>query len=691
MRRFNNNVALKGEWRNIAHKRILFVSLIVMLFIPIMYGGFFLGSIWDPYGNTEHLPVAVVNEDEGAVLDGTEINIGNDLVAQLKNNHDMGWRFVTAADAASGIRDGKYYMRLTIPKDFSKDAASITNEHPTASTIRYTLTPARNYIASLLTKQAAAQIERNVSTTITRAYVTSVLDAVKTLSDGMSKASSGASRLSSGSSQLYVGAVNYTDGVRQLRYGQSSLGQGLSALEAGSVTVRDGIATLGASLPSSSGLQQLSSGVKDIQNGLSALNYSLAHPDPAVVSAQAAVLSDAAVMQQKITDYTTAAAGASDSVAALETAVANGQTTATVDANSTLGVIGSSQALATQTGKLLTDLESLTTLLTTQQTMLITNVSALSSGMSALSPGLQSAVGGYSAITDGTNALLVGANQLADGAGAARAGSAQLLTGTAQLDAASHTLTSGASVVAQGSTVLATALEEAAGKLSVQPTSQETAKQIATPVKAEETQNGEVPNYGFALSPYVLSLGLFVGALVFNVIYPVRRFFGEPRNAVSWWAAKMSVAGLVAVGQAVVLDVIMVAGLGLRPDNPGMFVIASLVTSFTYMSVISLLALALDNVGRFIAMILLVLQLGSAGGVFPIVLSSGFFQAVNPFVPMTYSIYAYREAISSGLGAGTYWQSLAILVGGIILANAAIILFLHRHGMRHFSHESIDD
>ena len=199
-----------------------------------------------------------------------------------------------------------------------------------------------------------------------------------------------------------------------------------------------------------------------------------------------------------------------------------------------------------------------------------------------------------------------------------------------------------------------------------------------------------MPNYGYALSPYVLSLGLFVGALVFNVIYPIRKFFDKPRNALSWWASKMSVAAGVAVGQALVLDFIMIVGLGLHPDNLAQFVSLSVVTSLTYMSIITFLALSLDNVGRFLAMLLLVLQLGSAEGVFPIVLSAGFFQAVHPFVPMTYSIYAFREAISSGLGASVYWQNAAILTAIMIVANLCIIAFFRLHGMRHFKHESID-
>jgi putative membrane protein len=110
----------------------------------------------------------------------------------------------------------------------------------------------------------------------------------------------------------------------------------------------------------------------------------------------------------------------------------------------------------------------------------------------------------------------------------------------------------------------------------------------------------------------------------------------------------------------------------------------------TYMSIVSFLSIALDNVGRFLAMLLLVLQLGAAGGAFPILLSSGFFQAVNPLMPMTYSIYGFREAISSGLGTNTYWSSLLILVAIGVVANLMLITAFRIHGNRRFQHESID-
>lgn len=88
------NNMVRAEWRHLFKNKILLISMLVISFIPIMYSGFFLGSIWDPYGQTKNLPVAFVNEDKGAVLNGQTLNVGQAVQQKLKDNHDLGWEFV---------------------------------------------------------------------------------------------------------------------------------------------------------------------------------------------------------------------------------------------------------------------------------------------------------------------------------------------------------------------------------------------------------------------------------------------------------------------------------------------------------------------------------------------------------------------------------------------------------------------
>jgi putative membrane protein len=685
--------AFRSEWKHLATHRMLIISLIVILFIPIMYGGFFLGSIWDPYGNTKHLPVAVVNEDKGAELHGTHVNVGADLVTNLKDNHDMGWQFVSSDQADKGIQDGTYYMKVVVPSDFSAHAASVTSATPQQSVLQYTLTPSRNYVASLLTKEAATQIQQTVASNVTDAYVSALLQSVSTLGDGLTVAANGAAQLASGSATLQSGLADYTSGVASLTTGQTSLSSGLSSLSSGIASLRQGSSQLAAGLPTASQLNQMSSGVTQIQQGLAALNTAVSTTNPTLAQQQQAVMNDVTALHQALINYQSALTADSSSIYTLTTLANSGQTTVSVntsDLQATLAIITDSQTVASDAVSLLTNLSALDQTLAAQQTSLQSSVGSLSSGMNTLTPNLQAAIGGYSVVVQGNQQLFDGLTTAYGGALTAKEGSTQLLDGTKTLDDSSTALLGGAAQLTTGSEKLSLSLSDASAQVSLQPTGELTKDQIVTPVKVDETIRGDVPNYGYALSPYVLSLGLYVGALVFNVIYPIRRFFEKPRSARAWWFAKASVAATVAVSQALVLGAIMVFGLGLHPDHPGQFVLLTIVTSLTYMSIITSLTIAFDNIGRFFAMLLLVLQLGAAGGVFPILLSSSFFQAANPFMPMTYSIYAFREAISSGLGAHVFWANIAVLIAIGLAANLLLILFLRIHGMRHFKHEAIE-
>jgi yhgE/pip C-terminal domain len=134
----------------------------------------------------------------------------------------------------------------------------------------------------------------------------------------------------------------------------------------------------------------------------------------------------------------------------------------------------------------------------------------------------------------------------------------------------------------------------------------------------------------------------------------------------------------------------MVYCLGLTPEHPVRFIGAIYMTSFVYMSIVSFMVIALDNPGRFLAMVLLVLQLGSSEGTFPIQTANEFFQAINPLVPMTYSIRALRQSISGGLDNAFYDSSMWVLAGFLLVANLLMISFFIYRGKRKFAHTSVD-
>ena len=688
------NKMLRAEWKHLFSNKILLISMAVISFIPILYSGFFLGSIWDPYGQTKNLPVAFVNEDKGASLNGELLNIGESVEKKLKDNHDLGWEFVSKQQADEGVNNGHFYAVVTIPSDFSQKAASITKSEPQQAVINFTTTPAKNYIGSLVSNQAAAKVKSSVSEQITQAYAKGILENLDKLGMGLDTAANGASTLHDGLGRLQSGTQTYVGGVKQLAVNQQSLTGGLAQLSDGSRKLQAGLGQLSNNLPTESQLSQLSDGMKQLQSGINQLNASVSNPSPALVAQQNKVKTDAQTLVQTMEASKSdllAAGGTLQTLGAQAAASGSDSTTISLPQISNISqAFTKTQTIIEQTTTLLGDLQTLTQQLSAQQIQLQAGVSALNNGVNQLTPNAITAFNGYNSVRFANNQLLAGSTSLTNGLNEAKSGSQKLANGASLLESRSGALIDGTSQLASGADTLANKLADASNRIKIQPTGATTQQQIANPVKSEVTEKGNVPNYGYALSPYVLSLSLFVGVIVLNVIYPIRKTFSEQESAIRWWLSKASVAGVAAFMQATILMLVMVFFLGLTPEHPAHFIGAIYLTSFAYMSIVSLLVIVLDNPGRFLAMVLLVLQLGSSEGTFPIQTANGFFQTINPLVPMTYSIRALRQAISGGLDNAFYGGSMWVLAGFLLVANLLTIGFFAYRGKRKFAHTSVD-
>lgn len=671
------NFEIRNEWKNLFKNKILLGSMIVIMFIPIMYGGFFLGSIWNPYGKTQNMPVAFVNNDKGATLQGKSINIGEEAVNTLKKNEDLKWEFVDSTKAKEGVNDGYYYAVVSIPENFSENAASITSSSPQKAKIEYTLTPAKNYIGSLITTQAANEIKTNISKQLVEAYVQGIFSSLHELGDGMSQASAGAEELALGSEKLNLGINQYTKGVEKIATNQQTLSGGLTQLENGARQIQAGLKSTGDALPDEAQINQLKNGINSLQQGINILNSSVSNPSNELTTAQKN-------LKKSSDELISSLSKLEKNGEALQEVLeyASGQITVGGSATLTaeqIGIISSfaetSSYVAEKSAALLNNLQIFSGLLQKQQETLQQGVSSLQSGANLVLPSTKTALSGYGVLRGANAELLNGSNSLVSGLVTANAGSRQLTNGANTLMQNSAQLKNGSLALNEGVSTLSEKLAIAADQVQLQPTGEKTQAQIATPVASSEIEKGNVPNYGYALAPYVLSLGLFVGALVVNVIYPIRKDFSKKGGAVALWASKLSVAFVAAIVQATVLMAIMVWFLGLHPENPVHFVLAIYLTSIANMMIVTFLVIAFDNPGRFLAMLLLVLQLGASGGTFPIQTSPGFFQAINPFLPMTYSILALRQAISGGLPISIFNQSMWILVIISSLAIGALLLY----------------
>jgi YhgE/Pip C-terminal domain len=301
-----------------------------------------------------------------------------------------------------------------------------------------------------------------------------------------------------------------------------------------------------------------------------------------------------------------------------------------------------------------------------------TGLNAYTSGVSQAQSGTQTLVNNSAALNSGSGQLSSGLSQMNSQVPTLTSGVNQLANGTQTLANNSGQLTSGATQLASGSGELQSALSSGSAKInSIHPNAQ-TAAMFAAPSTLNHQSYSHVSNYGHALAPYVLSVALYVGCLVFNFVYPIRKISMTGHSPKEWFASKVVVSGLVAIGMAVIETALMMAA-GLNADHPAQMFLIATIFSLASMYVIMFFSMAFDNPGRFVAMVLLMLQLGGSGGTFPMEVTNSFFNAIHPWLPMTYSILGFRQALTSGIGNQVIWQVTGVL---LIFAIAGLICLL---------------
>ncbi|WP_179394822.1 YhgE/Pip family protein [Lacticaseibacillus absianus] len=287
-------ILFKHEFRSIAKNKGLMAAMLVILFIPFAYSFCFLTSAWDPYGNTGKIPVAVVNLDEPAKLQGKTIHAGRDTIAQLHDDKQLKWVFCTPEQAKKGLADNKYYTVVTFPKNFSANAATLMDAHPKQMELTYKTNGSLNYVSEIISQVGADKLNSQIREKVTTAFAVELFDQIKTIgkqiktaSDGATKITAGQTQLNDGLTQLHDNVPTLSDGVTQLADGgtqlYTGLGQlngkvpalvgGVSQLTAGSGQVTDGLGQLNKNVPAlKTGVQQLNAGGSQLNVGLGQLN-----------------------------------------------------------------------------------------------------------------------------------------------------------------------------------------------------------------------------------------------------------------------------------------------------------------------------------------------------------------------------------------------------------------------------------
>ncbi|MCR5492253.1 MAG: YhgE/Pip family protein, partial [Streptococcus sp.] len=244
----------------------LWVTMIGVALVPALYNLSFIGSMWDPYGSLDNLPVAVVNEDKTATLNDKKLTIGDDMVDSMSKNKALDYHFVSQKKADKGLKDGDYYMVITLPEDLSEKASSLLTDKPKKLNIKYQTTAGRSVVASKMSESAMTKLKDTVSENITKTYTKAVFKSMTSLQDGLKKASDGGTQLVDGSQKLESGSQTITDNLNKAASGSQQLADGSTTLVNGLGEYTNGVGQLAP------GLDKLSGGVSAYTNGVGQLS-----------------------------------------------------------------------------------------------------------------------------------------------------------------------------------------------------------------------------------------------------------------------------------------------------------------------------------------------------------------------------------------------------------------------------------
>lgn len=706
---------LKAEWLNIFKTKKMLVAIIAILFIPVLYSGMFLWAFWDPYANLQDLPVAIVNEDTGAVLDGEELQLGKELTEKLVDSKQFDFIEVEAANAEEQLKEQNYYILIKIPDNFSSHATTLLEEHPEKLTIEYIPNEGFNFLGAQIGETAMERIKAEVNNQVSKTYAENIFTSINKLGDGFTQAADGAIQLEEGAQKLADGSHDLEGYLQQLAESTIVLAEGTTTLNDGIQSATTGASTLAQGLSSllngtnklSEGANAAASGATNLQQGITEYTNGVSQ----VAQGQQAILDNQKNLADNLNKLANGINGLDDNLSAL----ANGsnnlvsgleqlkQALQPVMPNlpqdnqmqleqlmnqlldGSKSVTNGLDQIATNTAGIddkMNQLSQGANSLTNAQAQvvegvekLVTNSPALTTGANQLAQGNQTLALSIGQLLQGTTSAQTGANSLVDGLNQLAEGSTKLHDGTSLLEEKSQELAQGSSTLSngtdelvEGTSTLASKLTEAKDEVTINATD-ETYDMLATPVTVEKTSVNHVPNYGSGFAPYFISLGLFVGALVVSIVFPLVDPVIKPASGLKWFLSKASVLAVIGAIQSIITAVIVLHVLGLEVQNLSLFIGTCFITSFTFLAMIQFLVSFMGDTGRFIAIVILILQLTTSAGTFPIELVPSQLHVFNTLLPMTYSVSAFKAAISTGDTSFLFynWSILSIYLIPCIL------------------------
>jgi len=677
------------------------LALVFVMLVPLLYGSIYLAANWDPYGRLKHLPVAVVNQDTGTTYGKNAVHAGDDFVRSLHTQHNFDYVDVDAAEADRGLREGDYYLAITVPANFSTNLVSGQGDDPQRAGIMLRRNDANGFVIGSITNNAQNAIARSVDESATSSYFDAVFANLAKIRSGLADATDGANRLhdgiasaDTGSAKLADGAASAASGADDLHDGARQLATGLGTAQQGSDDLVTGIDRL------HTGAGQLVDGADSVADGTQQLNDK-AQPVLKVAARDLpAIEKQTKEVASTLDDLAQTAAGSTGSISS-DLATIDDSLDALEKANPALAddpafqrakqrvkeASGRSEEIAGDVKDGAARVHKANRLVQSAGD-LSAQAKKASRDLDRLNDGAHDVASGARTLNQGLGTAESGARRLDTGIGTAATGADQLSVGSQTLASGLHTLSGGADdlhsglgKLDSGSKTLATQLKKGTDRIP-SPTADEQDRAVqvlSSPADVSMTVDNPATYYGRGLAPLFLSIALWVfGISVFLVVRPIsgRALVGRAsalRRGLAGWAP----VGTIAVAAGWLMLGVVWLTLGLDPVHPVLALGVVTLGAVAFSSFAHLLRTALGTVGSSLLLVLLILQLSAAGGTYPAVILPGFFAAIHPFLPMSYLIDAFRVVISGGLAAHLA-RDVGILAAMAVVALTLTVLTVAR-------------
>ena len=689
----------RKDIKEVFRKTNTWIIIVGLIFLPSMYAWPNILSSWDPYGHTNNIKVAVTSEDAGATVDGKELNLGNSLVEGLKNNKNLDWQFVSnKQEAEDGVRIGDYYASIVVPKNFSQDMTSVSRTEPQRATIEYTVNEKINAISPKITNSGASAIANNISKNFVetangiifeRLHEVGIkfeenLPSIEKAKEEIFKLNDNFSTYESTLSEL-IGKVEY--GYNILNNVQNTLPE-IDRVATNSIMIAD---KAGITINNIQGFNERLLPI--INNHLNVVEE---------VSKEANVIAKELQKKPDKTEEIKARQKALDN--RLQASIERLQLVKNIFEY--FNKLSNERLFNNQLERVTTLSNDITTIKEVNNNIYnkmdhydeiadtvkeeFVNKSArineVSSNMNSklnveVAPLISQVLSKAEVNIDKVSGIIAGAQgdlpaverKLSETEVKISNAYGKLLSLQAQMPSAKSKIQKLTDEIKKADSGIDK--NQLFNLLKVDYKQQ--AEFFANPVKLQENKLYHIENYGSAMTPFYTVLSIWVGSLLMSSLLttkvedegkkykPYQKYFGRGLLFV-----------IISLFQTLIITLGDMYVLGTQATSPYRFVIYALLISLLFSSIIYTIVCILGNVGKAVCIVLLVLQLGSSGGTFPIQMTSEFFQALYPKVPFTYSIGLLREAVG-----GVYIPAverdikilfiylIVVLVGGAILVS----------------------